>query len=126
MNQMAEHRIPLGGQLPTEGDLMKRFSVSRTTVRQALSELSFEGLVDRQPGRGTFRTLPAERARHKDRTMLVGIWFCLPPGSLYGPIADGIREELGQWDYHAVLEGGLENGDERRGVQALIRTSTPG
>lgn len=45
----------LPGQLmPSESQLMQRFSVSRMTVNRALRELQAEGLVDRVQGIGTF------------------------------------------------------------------------
>jgi GntR family transcriptional regulator len=43
-----------GAPLPSEADLCERFSVSRMTVRQALQELSNDGLVERRRGQGTF------------------------------------------------------------------------
>lgn len=43
-----------GAQLPTESELCELFSVSRITTRKALDILVDEGLVVRQPGRGTF------------------------------------------------------------------------
>ncbi len=43
-----------GAQLPTESDICEMFSVSRITTRKALDILVDEGLVVRQPGRGTF------------------------------------------------------------------------
>jgi GntR family phosphonate transport system transcriptional regulator len=43
-----------GGRLPTEADLSARFTVNRHTVRRALDELSREGLVRIEQGRGTF------------------------------------------------------------------------
>jgi GntR family transcriptional regulator len=44
--------------MPTEDDLMNHFGVSRTTVRQAMSDLVNEGLVVRKAGRGTFARQP--------------------------------------------------------------------
>lgn len=43
-----------GERLPTEPALMKRFGVSRHTVRQALSNLEARGVVRAEQGRGTF------------------------------------------------------------------------
>lgn len=43
-----------GTQLPTEAALSDRFGVNRHTVRRALEELSREGLVRIEQGRGTF------------------------------------------------------------------------
>ncbi len=41
-------------QLPTEQDIMKRFSVGRGTVRTALNELVRDGIIIRTPGKGSF------------------------------------------------------------------------
>jgi GntR family transcriptional regulator len=43
----------IGEILPSEAELMSRFTVSRITARRALDELSDEGLVARTRGRGT-------------------------------------------------------------------------
>ena len=43
-----------GRKLPTELQFANEFSVSRTTVRQAMQLLQNEGLVERAQGRGTF------------------------------------------------------------------------
>src|SRR5262245_50501483 len=43
-----------GDPLPSEAELCERFSVSRMTVRQALAELTNDGLVVRRRGQGTF------------------------------------------------------------------------
>jgi GntR family transcriptional regulator len=43
-----------GDKLPPEPELMRRFGVSRITVSQALRDLTAEGLVIRQQGKGTF------------------------------------------------------------------------
>ncbi|MEA3119111.1 MAG: GntR family transcriptional regulator [Paraburkholderia sp.] len=46
-----------GQQLPPESALMKRYQVSRITVRQALAQLQADGLVFKVPGKGTFVSL---------------------------------------------------------------------
>lgn len=41
-------------RIPSENELMKSFSVSRGTVKQAIVELVFEGVLYRKQGKGTF------------------------------------------------------------------------
>ncbi|HID87613.1 MAG TPA: extracellular solute-binding protein [Anaerolineae bacterium] len=43
-----------GDRIPTEQELCEMFGISRTPVRQALTELAYEGILYRRPGRGTF------------------------------------------------------------------------
>jgi len=47
-----------GTRLPDEFEFCERLGVSRGVVRQALTELCYEGLVYRQRGRGTFVSTP--------------------------------------------------------------------
>ena len=47
-----------GDPVPPESHLSQQFGVSRTTVRQALSRLVYEGLITRQRGRGSFVAEP--------------------------------------------------------------------
>ncbi len=46
--------IPKKSQIPPESVLEKIFTVSRVTVRKAMNILEAEGLIFREPGRGTF------------------------------------------------------------------------
>ncbi len=127
LSEMREHRIPVGGQLPTETELVRHFSVSRSTVRQVLSELTVAGLIERQQGRGTFRIEGNHQTMPTQRLMLVGVWFNWPAGPLYSEIAQGVRDELSHWGYHAVFEmGGLESGAERQGIEGLVRKQLDG
>ena len=45
-----------GDRIPTEGELCQTHGISRSPVRQALSELAREGVLVRRPGLGTFVT----------------------------------------------------------------------
>lgn len=55
---IAAQGLQPGDPLPGELELQERFGVSRATVRQALSELSREGRIERHQGRGTFVAIP--------------------------------------------------------------------
>lgn len=50
--------MPPGTPIPTERSLATEFDVSRTTVRQALAELTVEGRLLRVQGKGTFVAKP--------------------------------------------------------------------
>jgi GntR family transcriptional regulator len=50
-----------GDRFPTESALVRRFRVSRTTIRQALSRLQHDGLIRRHRGSGSFVTLNGSR-----------------------------------------------------------------
>ncbi|MFL6123941.1 GntR family transcriptional regulator [Actinophytocola sp.] len=50
--------LPPGSPIPTERSLAAQFDVSRTTVRQALADLTVEGRLLRVQGKGTFAAEP--------------------------------------------------------------------
>ncbi|MDQ0378852.1 GntR family transcriptional regulator [Amycolatopsis thermophila] len=50
--------MPPGSPIPTERALATEFAVSRTTVRQALADLTAEGRLHRVQGKGTFAAEP--------------------------------------------------------------------
>jgi GntR family transcriptional regulator len=69
-----------GERIPTEGELEKILKVSRTTIRNAISELQYEGYVTKQQGCGTFVTeefyaeqLPMLKSFTEDAARLGGV-----------------------------------------------------
>lgn len=62
--QIREHTWAEDEPLPTDGELVQRYGVSRQTVRRAYLDLVNEGLVHRVPGRGTFIT-PSHLRYHR-------------------------------------------------------------
>jgi GntR family transcriptional regulator len=51
---IADGTFPPGSRLPNEDELVERYSVSRTTIRQTIQNLVRRGLVEIRRGKGTF------------------------------------------------------------------------
>ncbi len=91
-----------GDLIPSEQELQESFGLSRTTVRQTLSEMVHEGLLNRQRGRGTFVAFPqmthdpAKRLGWSEYLQEQGIepgWQMIEAGWTDPP--DGVRAKLG-------------------------------
>jgi GntR family transcriptional repressor for pyruvate dehydrogenase complex len=54
MRKIAGEELPAGAQLPSEQMMAESFGVSRTVIREAVSRLKSEGLIDTKQGRGAF------------------------------------------------------------------------
>lgn len=54
LGEIKERGLAPGDRLPSDNELCSAYEVSRTVVRQALSELETEGVIERVKGRGTF------------------------------------------------------------------------
>jgi len=52
--EIRDGQLTPGDKLPTEAEIMARFQVSRTVVRESLSKLQASGLVETRHGIGTF------------------------------------------------------------------------
>jgi len=59
--QIVEQRLPPGGRLPSERELIDRSGLSRVTVRAAMGILESEGWLVRRQGLGTFAAEPVNQ-----------------------------------------------------------------
>jgi DNA-binding transcriptional regulator YhcF (GntR family) len=64
-SSIREGRLQPGEKLPTEAEIMARFDVSRTVVRESLSKLQASGLVETRHGIGTFVLQPQDAGNFK-------------------------------------------------------------
>lgn len=58
VEQISLNGLQPGDRVPGDHELCRTYEVSRTVVRQALSELETEGVLERVKGRGTFVSQP--------------------------------------------------------------------
>jgi GntR family transcriptional regulator len=61
--KIADGTYPVGEQLPSTSEMMRRYGASNTAVRAAIKELTIEGLVVGQQGRGVFVQDKPRRAK---------------------------------------------------------------
>lgn len=72
LREIQAERWRPGDRLPTEDALIKRFHVSKITVRQALRELAEMGYIRREQGRGTFVLHPPLEEGPRELTSFTG------------------------------------------------------
>lgn len=117
-----------GQQIPSEKELMTRFDVSRSTVRQSLAELVNEGVIYKKQGLGSFFSGIREEEQHK-QSYLIGVITPLVFKYIYPQIIQGINDVVHQKRYNIVLSGSEGNSENElphveqllaRGIEGLI------
>lgn len=62
LNDINDNCFAVGDAIPTENELVDFYHISRSTVRQAISELVKEGWLTRKASKGTFVTKPEQKS----------------------------------------------------------------
>jgi GntR family transcriptional regulator, arabinose operon transcriptional repressor len=119
---LQEARFEAGQQLPTEDELIKRFQVSRVTVRKALQALAEAGVIYKIQGSGTFFSgkLPSER----QASYLIGVITPLEFTYIYPQIIQGIGAVAQEKHYNLVLGGSKANPDREFTSLRLLSSKT--
>ncbi len=101
LDYINEHDLKPGDAIPTEAELAARYGVSVGTVRRALRQLVDQGILYRQPGRGTFLTEQSrERARRR------GFLACMVPyirDAFASTVIAGAQHAAQEADYALLL-----------------------
>lgn len=99
-----------GDRIPSEPELCTMFGVSRTVVRQALKDMTYQGLVVREKGKGTFVAEPK-----------------ISSGSLVHSLV-GFYEDMaerGQAPVTRVLEQAIEPAGAKLATALRLEATTP-
>jgi GntR family transcriptional repressor for pyruvate dehydrogenase complex len=122
--QILHGELESGNKLPNERDLSEKFGVSRTVVREAMKALAQEGLIEVQPGRGTYvvyQTMDAvkrslgnlaifDKEQHWEDLVQVREMF--EPGIAYLAALNATPEDiLTMTEAVETMESALENAD---------------
>ncbi len=76
LSEIRSGRYALGDKLPSHTDLIEKYGVSLTTIRQAIADLEKRGVVRREHGRGCFVSLqPGVSSDRSPRLRTVGLIF---------------------------------------------------
>ncbi|KPV43969.1 GntR family transcriptional regulator [Alicyclobacillus ferrooxydans] len=115
-------------QLPTEHQLAEQLSVSRQTIRHAVTELVREGLVYRVQGSGTFVSL-VDDANHMmgEGNKLIGVITTYISDYIFPSIIRGIESVLSQHGYSILLfSTGNRFSEEKRALSKMLELQVEG
>lgn len=114
-----------GERLPSERELAERHAVSRVTLRRAISELVYEGVLETLPGKGTYvrRQVGGERrptgniafvrcVRERGPTSITSDVF-------YPAILAGAEAAAAEAGYHCIVQTFSEEAGERERLRRL-------
>lgn len=114
VNAIMEHRLPPGIKLAEE-KLAAVFGVSRTKIRQALTQLAKDGLVKLHPNRGAFVASPSIQ----EALDLFATRRLLEPEIVRNTIARAGKAELKRLHQHLALEADARERNDRRAIIKL-------
>ncbi|MCR4884363.1 MAG: substrate-binding domain-containing protein [Clostridiales bacterium] len=118
LRQIREGVYADGKKLPTESELMQRYSVARITARNAMQKLEDEGYIERFPRRGSFvrKNLPAENERTNPPVVIL-IMGTYAHNFGY-EVMSGMLEKCAEYGYHLIVK---ESGNSQKKEEQIFR-----
>ena len=110
---LVDNAIAFGDKLPSENELTEKFQVSRQTVRQAFSELTSEGYIYKEQGRGTF----SKYKKKANQKQIVAVLTTYLSGFVFPGILAGVEQVLSEEGYMMLLSN--TNNTKKREAQYL-------
>lgn len=117
-------RIKPGEKIPSENTLVEKFSVSRHTVRKAISLLINEGYLQSQQGRGTYCV---DRSKRRNESRNIGVITTYISEYIFPRVIQGIERVLSKNGYSIILKStnnSLEN--ERECLKCMLEKNIEG
>lgn len=111
-------KYQINQKLPTESELMKRFNVSRYTVRRAVGDLENEHYIYRIQGGGMFVQDWQRNWSADDTNKLIGVISTHIADYIFPPIISGIDSILSEKGYSLIVGNTLNNHTRER--QSLL------
>jgi len=121
LKKIKSGELKSGDQIPTEKELIEKFSVSRTTVRKALDQLTVENYIYRKRKVGSF--VSDEVKNNKN----IGLILSYISDYISGESMVGIEQVFRENGYYPVIEFMNENTElNKRKVRELLKRDLKG
>lgn len=97
--QLDKGELKAGDRIESEHQLCQKFSVSRQTVRHAISVLEQDGIIERRRGSGTYIKSSVNIEKNQQKTMFVAVMTTYVDEYIFSAIIKGIEHELSRAGY---------------------------
>lgn len=117
-------RIQPGEKLPSENQFTVQYSLSRHTVRKALSLLEQEGYIEACHGKGTFCS---EKMRHMKKSRNIAVVTTYISDYIFPRLIQGIDNVLSEQGYSIILKNtGNSRQKEAKYLEELLQKDIDG
>ena len=117
-------RIQPGEKLPSENQFTVQYSLSRHTVRKALSLLEQEGYIEACHGKGTFCS---EKMRHMKKSRNIAVVTTYISDYIFPRLIQGMDNVLSEQGYSIILKNtGNSRQKEAKCLEELLQKDIDG